>query len=459
MEIRKKLAYQFIAIFALILLLSSLTIYLSFSNTRKADFYDRLEGKVRQVAQILTEAESLDSDLLKKIESSNPVNLPNEKIVIYDMRDQLLYSTDYNAQLNISGEEINRVRVHGKVQLAQNPFEILGQYFENDRGQFVIFAGATDIFGLQKLKHLRLIQLIVFFLSLIIVYFAGRIFATRALFPISNIRSQAEAIGVSNLNARVDEGTGNDEITRLARTFNRMLDRLELAFITQKNFIANASHELRTPLTVMTGQLEVILMKDRSKEEYRETILSLLEDIQNMNQISNRLLLLAQTSSEFPETGFEKVRIDDTIWQARNEVLKRQHQYKVNVHFSEQIDNEDKLTINGHELLLKTALLNLMDNGCKYSEDHRVDINLDSREEEIIIRFSDKGIGIPEEELASVFQPFYRASNAKSIKGHGIGLSLAEKIITLHGGVIQVSSVFKQGTDISIRFHSVNPDL
>jgi signal transduction histidine kinase len=301
--------------------------------------------------------------------------------------------------------------------------------------------------------------LIVFFLSLIIVYFAGRIFATRALFPISNIRSQAEAIGVSNLNARVDEGTGNDEITRLARTFNRMLDRLELAFITQKNFIANASHELRTPLTVMTGQLEVILMKDRSKEEYRETILSLLEDIQNMNQISNRLLLLAQTSSEFPETGFEKVRIDDTIWQARNEVLKRQHQYKVNVHFSEQIDNEDKLTINGHELLLKTALLNLMDNGCKYSEDHRVDINLDSREEEIIIRFSDKGIGIPEEELASVFQPFYRASNAKSIKGHGIGLSLAEKIITLHGGVIQVSSVFKQGTDISIRFHSVNPDL
>ncbi len=457
MEIRKKLAYQFIAIFALILLLSSLTIYISFSNTRKADFYDRLEGKVSQVAQILTESETLDADLLKKIESSNPVNLPNEKIVIYDMQDQLLYSTDYNAQLNISREDINKARINGEIHLTQSPFEILGQYFENNKDQFVVFAGGTDIFGLQKLNNLRLIQLIVFLLSLVIVYFAGRIFATRALHPISQIMLQAEAIGVSNLNARVDEGTGDDEITRLARTFNRMLDRLEMAFLTQKNFIANASHELRTPLTVITGQLEVIMMKERSEEEYRETILSLLEDIQNMNQISNRLLLLAQTSSEFPETGFEKVRIDDTIWQARNEVLKRQQQYKVNVHFSEQIDNEDKLTINGHELLLKTALLNLMDNGCKYSEDHRVDINLDSREEEIIICFSDKGIGIPAEEIPSVFQPFYRASNAKAVKGHGIGLSLAEKIITLHGGIIHVSSVIKQGTDISIRFHSVNP--
>jgi signal transduction histidine kinase len=451
MEIRKRLSYQFIAIFALLLFLASLTIYLSFSSTRKADFYDRLGRKATLVAQMLIEFDEIDAELLKKIESNNPLSLPNEKIVIYDNQDHILYSTDYILQLNISDESIESVRLNGNIHLSQYPFEILGQFYTSNNARFVVFAAATDIFGLRKLKRLRLILLIVFFLSLVIVFFVGRIFATRALQPISNIMSQAEAIGISNLSNRIDEGSGNDEITQLAKTFNRMLNRLEMAFLTQKNFIANASHELRTPLTVITGQLDVILMKERSNDEYRKTILSLLEDIKNLNQISNRLLLLAQTSSEFPETGFEQVRIDDTIWQARNEVLKRQEHYKIGVHFSEDIDNDDKMTVVGNELLLKTALLNLIDNGCKYSENHMVDVYLDSNDEEIIMRFSDKGIGIPSEEMDLIFQPFYRANNAKRIKGHGIGLSLTEKIIALHGGVIHVSSAIDKGTEISIR--------
>jgi len=454
MEIRKRLSYQFIAIFALILFISFLTIYLLFASIRKADFYDRLGSKATMVAQMLIEFDEIDAELLKRIESNNPLSLPNEKIVIYDNQDHILYSTDYILQLNISTALIKNVRLNGDIHLSQYPFEILGQFYTSNNARLVVFAAATDIFGLRKLKRLRLILLFVFILSLVIVFFAGRIFATRALQPISDIMTQAETIGVSNLDSRIDEGPGNDELTQLARTFNRMLDRLEIAFLTQKNFIANASHELRTPLTVITGQLEVILMKERSNDDYRNTILSLLDDIKNLNQISNRLLLLAQTSSEFPETGFEQIRIDDTIWQARNEILKRQNQYSIRVHFSEEIDNEDKLTVTGSELLLRTAMLNLIDNGCKYSDDHTVDVNLSNNDEELIIRFSDKGIGIPGEEMELIFQPFYRANNAKRIKGHGIGLSLVEKIIALHEGVIDVTSVIDKGTEISIRLSS-----
>ena len=450
MEIRKKLSYQFLAIVALILLLSSLAIYFSFSGSRREEFFDRLGSKAKMVAQMLIEIDEIDAELLKRIETNNPLSLQNEKIIIYDYQNNIVYSTDENQVINITTELINEVRLNGAVRVIQKPFEILGQFYASQYDRFVVFAAATDIFGLKKLKRLQIILLIVFFLSLIIVFFSGRIFAKRALNPISDIMSQVDAIGGANLDTRVSEGNGKDELARLAKTFNKMLDRLEVAFKTQKNFIANASHELRTPLTVITGQLEVTLMNARNNEEYRKTILSVLEDIKNLNHISNRLLLLAHASSESSRTDFNLVRIDDILWQARKEILKIHDNYQILINFSEIIDNDFKLTVKGNELLLKTALSNLIDNGCKYSEDHISEIYIDHANDHVIIQFSDKGIGIPLEEIKMIFQPFYRAKNAIGIKGHGIGLSLAEKIIALHKGNITVKSEIAKGTDFTL---------
>ncbi len=259
--------------------------------------------------------------------------------------------------------------------------------------------------------------------------------------------TQVEAIGESSLDMRVSEGNGKDELALLAQTFNKMLSRLEFAFKTQKSFIANASHELRNPLTMITGQLEVILMNERSNEEYRKTIHSLLEDIKNLNHISNRLLLLAQTTSEFSDVEFGMVRIDDTLWTARKEILKQHEQYKVSVTFAQTIDNENSLMVSGNELLLKTVLSNLIDNGCKYSRDHSCKVYINHENDRVIIHVSDQGMGIPAEELNMIFQPFYRAGNAIGIRGHGIGLSLVEKIVSLHKGEIKVISELGQGTE------------
>jgi signal transduction histidine kinase len=402
------------------------------------------------VAQMLIEIDEIDAELLKRIEKNNPVSLPNEKIIIYDYQNNIVYSTDDDHVLDISPQLIDEVRLSDEVRLKQKPYEILGQFYAGQYDRYVVFAAATDIFGLGKLKRLRLILIIVFFLSLIIVFFSGRLFAARALNPITDIRAQVDAISVSNLDARVHEGNGKDELARLAQTFNKMLDRLETAFKTQKNFIANASHELRTPLTVITGQLEVILMNARENEEYRKTIISVLEDIKNLNLISNRLLLLAQTSSEFTEADFITVRIDDVLWQARKEIMKRHDYYHIHINFSETIDDENKLMVRGNEQLLKTALSNLFDNGCKYSGDHTSVIHVDNEDNYLTMHFSDKGIGIPAEEIKMIFQPFYRASNAIGIKGHGIGLSLVEKIITLHKGDITVRSEIMKGTDFTL---------
>ena len=450
MEIRRKLLYQFIGIVAMILVFVSLSVYFLFAEGRKQEFYERLGSKAKMVAQMLIDIDEIDAELLKKIEKNNPVSLQNEKIIIFDYQDKIVYSTDENDFLKITPAMISEVRLKDEIHLNQMDYEILGQFYSGKFDRYVVFAAAQDIYGLRKLSRLRIILLIVFIISLFFVYFSGKIFVSRALTPISRIMAQVGAIGEANLNARISEGNGKDELSQLAQTFNKMLDRIESAFKTQKYFIANASHELRTPLTVITGHMEVILMKARKNEEYRKTIISVLGNIKNLNNISNRLLQLAQASSELPETDFKPVRLDEILWQARQDVVKINRDYQINISLSEAIDDENKLQVKGNEQLLRTAICNIMDNGCKYSDDHTTEVMVNNKNSSIIISFTDKGIGISREDLQMIFEPFYRAENAIGTKGHGIGLSLVEKIINLHKGKVSVDSELMKGSTFTV---------
>lgn len=446
MEIRKKLTYQFIGIVAFILWFSFVAIYVLFSQARKEEFYDRLGRKAKLVAQMLLDIDEIDSELLKRIEKNNPLSLPNEKIVIFNYKNEKIYSTDDGSTLTFSETRIQQVRMEKELRFRQNNYEIFGQFYTGQFDRIVVFAAATDIFGMNKLKNLRIIMLIVFILSLIIVFFAGRLFAIRALAPISNIVHQVNGIEVANLNARLDKGNEKDEIAHLAQTFNKMLERLESAFLIQKNFIANASHELRTPLTVITGQLEVVLMKARTSEDYKNTLILVLNEIKDLNFLSNKLLLLAQTSATSGEPNFVPVRIDDVLWKSQKEVLNRNNIYSIEIIFEDGIDDDSKLLVSGNELLLKTALTNLMDNACKYSENHHAEVRLNSVNSILTIQFIDQGIGISPEEIDLVFHPFFRSKNVIHVAGHGIGLSLVVNIIAQHNGKIQVSSEMGKGS-------------
>lgn len=415
------------------------------------EFYDRMDSKAKLVAQMLIDIDEIDTELLRKIERNNPLSLPNEKIIIYDYKNRIVFSSDRDSILIITTDRINEIRLENEARFRQKPYEALGRFYAGEFDRIVVFVAATDIFGIKKIKRLRIILIIVFFASLVIIYFAGRIFASRALEPISNMVSQVDKITISNLNQRLDDGTGKDELARLAHTFNKMLTRLENSFAMQRSFIANASHELRTPLTIITGQLEVVLLKAREKEEYQKTLISVLGDIRNLNSLSNRLLLLAQASADKQEVSFTPIRIDDTLWKARSDVLKRFPHYSINVSFDEMMDDEAKLTLSGNEVLLQTAWINLMDNACKYSENRRVDVFISGSDPDFLtLEFVDEGMGIPVEDRKMIFQPFYRAFNVLKTDGHGIGLSLVERIIDLHEGIIGFTSELTKGTTFSI---------
>jgi signal transduction histidine kinase len=455
MNIRNKLTLRFISIAAVIILLGSVFIYVFSADYRKEDFYNRLQNKANNTAKLLIEVDEVDVNLLRRLEQDNPVSLPDEKIIIYNYKDIVLFTTDEKRKIKIDKQLLDRIRLEEEVRFTQGDFEVLGFLFKGPYDRFVVVAAATDIYGFKKLQNLLLILAIVFSVSIVIVSVSGWFYAGKALQPIAKVVNQVGEISIASLNLRVDEGNGKDEIAKLAQTFNSMLTRLESAFRTQKNFIANASHELRTPLTAITGQLEVTLLSTRSPEDYRNVINSVLDDIKNLNRLSNRLLLLAQSSSAEREKRMSSLRIDELVWQTKDDLLKHHPAFTINIDFDENLDDERKLTIRGDDQLVKAALANILENGCKYSNDQTINIFIAFSRFGLTLTFTDKGIGIPKEDILNIFEPFYRGSNTTNIKGHGIGLSMVKNIVKLHKGTIQITSEEGFGTAITLHIPTI----
>jgi signal transduction histidine kinase len=447
MNIDTKLTLRFSIITASILVLFSLTIYLFSSSYRKDEFYNRLENRALSTAKLLVTVDEVDKNLLRIIDDNTVPALPEEQVLIYDSNNSLDYSSTDSPRRNYPPELLERVRKAGKLFFENGDYEEFGAVY-SARGQtFILTASAHDRYGKSKLRNLRTILLVSLPIGIGVIVLAGRIFAKQVLMPLANINDSVSKISEGNLDQRLDEGNRTDEIARLAMNFNQMLERLERAFDVQRSFVSNASHELRTPLSAMRSQLQVELGKVRSLEEYQSILQSQLDDVVSLSELTNGLLLLARTSMEQLRHDFVELRVDEMLFNAQEELVRLKPDYQFLFDFDALPDNDTDLIVLGNERLLTVMFLNLMDNACKFSNDKTATISFVAGVGSIEVAFSDRGPGILPEDLERIFDPFYRAENAKLLaKGHGIGLSLCKKIVALHGGSISVYSTVGEGS-------------
>lgn len=451
MSIRTRLTWQFTLIVASILIFFFLAIYLFYADFRRDEYYSRLTNKALTTARLLIDVQEIDHDLLKIIERNSLNTLHNEKIYIFDRHNQLVFASADDQAPEVSPWLLNNIREEGRVEYTREMNETLGLYYNEGGQEYVVIASAFDIYGRRKLVNLRFVLLIGSFISIGVTFIAGRVFSGQALTPINKINQQVAGIHAENLHTRIDEGNGQDEIAQLAINFNKMLDRIASSFHIQKNFVNNASHELRTPLAAMISQIQVGLAKDRSREEYQQLLKSVLEDAQGLTALSNGLLALALSERDKIAVKSGPVRIDEILFMARTETLKNKPEYSVEIIFTEILEQENYLTVNGHEGMLKTLFSNLLDNACKFSHAKQAKVSLFFTETTIQVEVTDQGPGIPEEEVSLIFTPFYRADNMRQLPGHGLGLSICQKIIALHQGSIEVNSEVGKGS--TFRLH------
>lgn len=452
MQIRTRLTLQFALLVGGILITFSVLIYTLSANYRKQEFIQRLKERAINTAKLLIEVKEIDDNLLRIIDSSNYSALLGDQVVVFDyFKKSRIYMNVDSSSLVITEQLLSKIRNNEEYTFRQGKREAIGLLYSNGLRRFVVIASAVDTYGITKLNNLLLVLLIGLIASIILTILTGLFFSRQSLRPILEVISQVANISGSTLEKRLDTGNGTDEIARLSITFNKMLDRIEKAFNIQKSFVSNASHELRTPLASITSQIEVTLMKPRTEAEYKEVLHSLLDDARVLTSLANNLLEIARTEQDIRALKIGPVRFDELLLQTQSDILMLHPKYNIETLINDNTtDDDQELTIPGNENLLKLIIVNLLDNACKFSSGQTVTATLNYNPDNIHLKVEDKGIGITKEDLPHILEPFYRAKNAQTISGHGIGLSLISKIVALHNGRMNISSAEGSGTTVEV---------
>jgi signal transduction histidine kinase len=449
MKIKTKLTLLFTFIVALVLIALNLYIYSINKSYASSDFLNQLRERTYAAANVYLEEDEVSQKIFQEFQSKLLEKLPGETIRVYDSKNQPVFIND-SIMSSIPVPIIEKTRKDKLYKNKSNGIYTYGIFYNDNQGDFVILASASDLNGATKQKHLGNALIIGFFLSVFILYFIGGFFTKSMLKPINEIIYHVNNISDSNLNLRLSEGNGKDELAELAITFNNMLERLGKAFELQQNFVASASHELRTPLTSIIGNIEVLLSRHRNTDEYKLVLQTVLEEAERLHKLSDGLLNIVQASSDINNIKMEYIRIDELLEDSKNIVQSQMPESKMDLGFDNMPDNSDDLLIKGNKNLLMITFANLLENANKFSENNKVKINLIYYPELIKVTISDNGIGIPEKDMSNVFQTFFRAENARSFAGSGVGLSLCQKIFLLHKGNLSIQSELGKGTIVSI---------
>ncbi len=267
--------------------------------------------------------------------------------------------------------------------------------------------------------------------------------------PIDDVTYLASRISHTNLKERINYRGPNDEIKRMADTFDSMLGRIEESFEQQQEFIQNASHELRTPIAIALTNIEVQEMDETpTVEEYRELTQTIKASLERMNAVNNNLLLLSEGNN--PKMSFAPVDINTIL----NELIRETTNTasKSNITISPELSDKP-IIINGDIMMLRQCFFNLIENAIKYNKENgtvTVRSFTDAMNASVIV--SDTGIGIPKDALPNIFRRFYRVDKSRSRQkgGSGLGLAIVERIVSLHGGTIHVESELDKGSSFTV---------
>ena len=242
------------------------------------------------------------------------------------------------------------------------------------------------------------------------------------------------------------------KLNQLIKEINSLLMRLESSFERISQFSSDASHELKTPLTIIRGEIEIALRKDRSADEYKQSLQTSLDEVIVIEQTINDLLFLAKNEKDLITHNMEEILyfdeiIDESINEMKNFAILNQIEIKFKL--------VDTIEFKGYSNLLKIAIKNLLKNAIQYSNPNSIIIVKSFKNDGLFnISIQDFGIGIAHNEQEKIFEKFYRTdkSRNKNSGGTGLGMSIMKKIIDIHKGIIKIKSEENIGTTIIISF-------
>lgn len=363
-------------------------------------------------------------------------------IALLDNEDRTLASTIPADEIK-HGFPVAFTVLNGKI------FMSLVSRLELADGAMVAFIYYHDVsFLILKLAVISAVGAIILIVSLSVVLLRGNEITRKTFGVIDELISKANSISSQNLNLRLNVSDSTDELLEFALTFNNMMDRIEKAYAKQNQFVSDASHELRTPIAVVQGYARMLERWGKEdKAILQESISAINKEAANMQDLVEKLLFIARNDRDTLVLVNEKFDLSELV-----EELARETKMLETGHGIESFIKPGVMMF-GDRSRIKQALRIFTDNALKYTPgEGTVTIGLDVEGDQAVAVIKDTGIGIPEKDLANIFDRFYRVDEARERNkgGHGLGLSIARIIILRHGGRIKVASKMGEGTRFSV---------
>ena len=450
---RVRLTLWYVLLLAVILAVFIASVYL----VQRHLLYKTLDESIQNQASALLDAIQVERDTpsLETVASSSDPEETEHFARIFDASQNLVF--DNTAAMGhtlvdpqavsraLAGKsETRRFRVDGDPVRARTfPVTRDGRIV----GVLEVGLAEDDVAG--ALDRLLLIMGVAYVVTLAVAILGGAFLAGRALSPVDKITRLARRISADDLGQRLDLQLADDEVGRLASTFDEMIARLDSSFRRQRQFTADASHELRTPLTIMKGQIDVALQKERQPQDYRQVLEAVNDEVDRLIRLAGSLLTLTRADSGEIPLAFETVGVADlvagAVEQARSMALPREVDLR--------LVPGSSVTICADEGLLLQLLLNLLDNATKYTpRGGQVNVGWSEIGSRVELWVRDNGIGIPADDIAFIFDRFYRVDRARSRSegGVGLGLAISRWIAEAHDGSIRVESAPDKGSTFTV---------
>ncbi len=455
--IRVRLTLWYVLLLTGVLLAFSAALYLAL----RLSLYEDLDDALRNGATLVADALQTDAQGQLTLGSGQPLLWGDPKEGehfwrVLDAAGQTVVQTGVSevdapaVESGILAQTLAGREIFQTMRMRTGPMRVYTQPVE--RGS----AGVVQV-GLslgdvnETLAALRWALLLILPVTLVAASGGGFLLAGRALRPVDRITRAAQSISAHDLSQRLDLDLPDDELGRLARTFDSMIARLDEAFRRQRRFTADASHELRTPLTIIKGDLSLALARPRDADYYHNVLTEVDEEVDQMSRLVDRLLALARADAEgiviHRQTVNLGVLLADLVEQTRPLAEAR------GLTLAAQIAPDLAASVDPDAVT--QIVLNLLDNAIKYTASGRVRLSAhlaNDRGGEIQIAVSDSGPGIPAEHLPHIFERFYRVDQARSreMGGAGLGLAIARELARAHGGDVAVHSVPGEGSTFTV---------
>lgn len=454
MNLKNKLAVNSTLLFAFIVGLLMTGSFLLFKNHMKDLYFDNLEDHAMVTALFYFEKDEikvLNSGRYKQIELQYK-RINNESIRVYDAKTNKLYIGD-TVDFHLSEKDLKNITKEKLQTFTRGNRQFVGLFYKDNQGDFIIVVSGIDHAGNRQLEMLGLMFILFYLAGIPLNYLLGTFLAKQTFRPFEEVIAKVNTITTENLHSRLDvpQTSNKDEIKELVTTFNYLLERLESGIMIQNNFLKNASHELKTPLTIIIGDIDVSLQQPRTNEQYEEILKSLRKDTLHLKATLEGLLVLSGLELSEPQQ-METIRIDEILWNVLEKKAIEYPESKVSVNFDAISDDEDLLSIHGNKHMIFIALYNILDNAIKFSTPEQVNVFAFSNEGKLLIKITDQGPGISENDQKSIFDLFFRSDTTRHIQGQGLGLYITMQILKLHNINLVVDSELGKGTSFSLVF-------